>query len=137
MKKRIEYALCFLGVRYRWGGDNPLEGFDCSGLVLEALRSEGHVSEDMTGLDLYKYLKGKNWYNLPREKIFEGEVIFFGKSLDKISHVALALNNQQMIEAGGGDATTVTNEEAIRKNAFVRIRPINNRKDLLAILGHE
>jgi hypothetical protein len=36
-----------------------------------------------------------------------------------------------MIEAGGGDANTNTIEEAILKNAFVRLRPYKYRKDWL------
>jgi cell wall-associated NlpC family hydrolase len=32
-----------LGQPYLWTGDNPLEGFDCSGLVIEGLRAVGVV----------------------------------------------------------------------------------------------
>jgi len=138
MKDRCDYALNFIGIPYIYGGNSPIEGLDCSGLVLEALRCEGHVhKEDMTAKDLYRFLKSKNWYNVQREKVTEGDIIFFGNSLDNISHVAIALNNYQLLEAGGGDASTISRAEAIKKNAFVRIRPISNRQDLIAILGHE
>ena len=40
----------YLGTWYSWGGDDP-EGFDCSGLVVEGLKSVGMIPRggDATG----------------------------------------------------------------------------------------
>ena len=40
-KAVLDYAYSFLGTPYRWGGDDPLTGIDCSGLALEVLKAAG------------------------------------------------------------------------------------------------
>ena len=123
----ITYALLFVGVPYKYGGDNPLTGLDCSGLVLESMRGAGLNLPDMRAQDLYNQMS-KQETNL----LCRGCLLFFGKSAGQISHVAIALDNRRMIEAGGGDSTTVDLETAKKQNAFVRIRPI--RKDLVGVI---
>jgi hypothetical protein len=39
-----------------------------------------------------------------------------------------------MVEAGGGGSDTITDEVAIKRNAFVRIRPIRYRKDFQQVI---
>ncbi|MDF1545096.1 MAG: NlpC/P60 family protein [bacterium] len=40
----LQTALSYLGRPYRWGGDDP-SGIDCSGLVVECLKSVGTLEE--------------------------------------------------------------------------------------------
>jgi cell wall-associated NlpC family hydrolase len=52
----IQYAMSFIGVPYRWGGSNPITGFDCSGLVQEILKSVYmDPPGDQTAEALYQY----------------------------------------------------------------------------------
>ena len=39
-----------------------------------------------------------------------------------------------MIESGGGGSRTKTVEDAAKDNAMVRVRKINNRGDLVAVM---
>ena len=126
----IVYAKSFLGIAYRWGGNNPVEGLDCSGFVCEVLRSVGIVSKDLTAQDIYNLLKQKQW----RSQLAKCSILFFGSSTNKITHVAIALNQYQMIEAGGGNSKTLSDDIAERQNAFVRIRMISSRGDLVACI---
>lgn len=125
------YALSFLGIPYRWAGDDPMAGVDCSGLVLELLKADGVVQGpiDMTAQHLFNLLeRGKT------AALRYGTLLFFGKSDQQITHVALAMTGRHMLEAGGGGSSTVNLEAAIRQNAFVRIRPITSRTDLVAMV---
>ena len=41
----LKSALSYLGTPYIWGGDDP-SGFDCSGFVVECLKTAGFLSEN-------------------------------------------------------------------------------------------
>lgn len=115
-----------LGVPYRWGGNNPLAGYDCSGFVCEFLRVAGIWGRnDANSQMLYEHFKNGNGH--PGVIQF-GTILFFGNQ-EKISHVAVALNDQMMVEAGGGDQKTTSLEIASQQNAYVRIRRIDSRRD--------
>lgn len=125
------YALTFVGINYKWGGDDPMQGFDCSGFVQELLEAAGiDPLGDQTAQGLYNYfitVSGTTNKEL-------GALAFYGKSTDRITHIAFCLDNKLMIEAGGGGSRTIDIQSAASHNAYIRIRPIDKRKDLVACL---
>lgn len=128
-EQMISYALRFLTIPYRWGGSHPSMGYDCSGFVQEILASVGlDPKGDQSAQALYTALSQGDW----KEGLQPGSVLFFGKGLYQITHTALAISNEQMIEAGGGNSTTTNVIKAAEQNAFIRIRPI--RSDLVCAL---
>lgn len=125
------YAMSFLGKSYIWGGDDPILGFDCSGLVQEILAGVGlDPKGDQTANELMKFA-ATNWKMT--DKAVEGTIVFFGSSSELATHVAFSIGNGLMIEAGGGGSKTITAKDAIAQNAFVRMRPIALRKDVIAV----
>jgi len=125
------YANSFLGKPYIWGGDDPIKGVDCSGLVVELLKASGMLtnSEDLSSSGLYQRYE--------EYKVFSpafGTLSFYGSSIDSIKHVGFCVDKDLMIEAGGGDRTVKNQKDAIQKNAFVRIRPIKARSDFVAFV---
>lgn len=128
----VEIAKLYIGRPYRWGGSNPLQGFDCSGLVIEVFKSLGVLgpSVDMTSQGLYLWAKNGGRVGERRP----GALAFFGKSKSQITHVAILLDEKLMIEAGGGDSRTTTLAAAEKTGACVRIRPIRSRKDLVDVV---
>lgn len=128
----IQYAMSFLGVPYRWGGENPITGLDCSGLVQEILKSVGmDPPGDQTAQALFNH-----FVKVSRSGEFcEGAIAFYGSSMNKITHVAFMIDSFRVIEAGGGGSLTLTKEDASHQNAFVRIRPVKHRQDFLTTLN--
>ncbi len=128
-----EYAMRMLGIPYRWGGDDLIDGLDCSGLVIELLQSQGILPHryDNTSQGLYQDLiKGGARVATPDF----GVLAFFGKQQGMITHVSFCLSKTLMIEASGGDKTVVDKRTASDKNAYVKIRPIQVRSDAVAFL---
>ena len=140
----IEYLLQFVGVRGYWsdetsewtGGDDPVFGFDCSGLMSEAFRSVGWLKS-------HERLSSGGF--LERFKVAEvseppcaGDLLVYGAvgaNGRHPYHVAMAISPLQLVEAGGVSRGIDTDVEAAVKNAFVRRRPINFRQsERIAIL---
>lgn len=123
----IDYGIKFIGIKYTWGGDSAEEGYDCSGFIQELLASQGiDPRGDQTAQALYDIFIHKNPYvniQTPRR----GYILFFGKSISQISHVSMAIDDKLMLEAGGEGRTPTS-------KGMVRVRPIANRSDLVAII---
>jgi cell wall-associated NlpC family hydrolase len=134
VKLLTRYAFSLIGTHYSWGGSNPIGGFDCSGFVLELLSAAGIAPPiDMTANSLYSYLKSEGLYSTGNA--CESALAFYGKEKNKITHVGYCISNTHMIEAGGGHSETRSKEDANLANAFVRLRPILRRNDLIDILN--
>ena len=131
-----EYALKFVGRPYIWGGDGSGKcggGFDCSGLVLECLWACGSLlQKDMTAQGIYDTLYNEHiWACVDEAKVKPDDILFFGKGDEHITHVAIAIGNGLMVEAGGGGSKCKT---PATSTGMVRVRPIASRKDLVAAL---
>ena len=132
----INVALQHLNIPYIWGGKCPLVGLDCSGLVQVILRAAGIDPP----LDQNSQAYYNHFVSLPGTKAGEygpGALVFYGKNVRSITHIAWCLSEHQMIEAGGGDSTTRTLQDAKIKDAYVKVMPIQRRKDLVAVLMPE
>jgi cell wall-associated NlpC family hydrolase len=132
MTELIEYAKKFIGVSYIWGGSHPSLGFDCSGLIQHILASVGMDPKgDQTAQALF------NHFIKEGDEIWEpkiGALMFYGKDKDSITHIAMCVSEHQIIEAGGGGSNTTDLSKAIASEAYVRLRPVDHRKDVLGIL---
>lgn len=128
-----QYALQFVGLPYIWGGDDPIIGFDCSGFVQEILSAFGaHPSPgtDLTAQGLYNALSKTGQYNSTQI----GALAFYGKSHLAINHVTMIIGPGLMIEAGGGGSSVTDSTKAASQNAYIRIRPLKRRSDLVACI---
>lgn len=120
------YALQFVGLPYIWGGDDPIIGFDCSGLAQELLAAMGVVmATDQTAQGLFN----QRWASCDPQI---GALAFYGQSDKQISHVALCLSDSIIIEAGGGGSKTLSAQDAAKQNAYIRLRQVYKRKDFVA-----
>lgn len=128
-----QYAMQFVGLPYIWGGDDAIIGFDCSGFAQELLSAFGaHPSPgtDLTAQGLYDAVSKTGQYN----STLVGALAFYGKSHLTITHVAIVIGPGLIIEAGGGGSSTTNKTAAADQNAYIRIRPFNRRKDLVACI---
>jgi len=86
----VQAAYSAIGVPYRWGGDNPDEGFDCSGLTMWSWAQAG-VSLPHSSYAQYAAIP-----HVSRDELRPGDLLFF---YYPISHVSIYVGNNQMIQA--------------------------------------
>ena len=101
----ISYALAQVGSPYTWGGAGPYNlGFDCSGLVLQALHAGGLDPQPInvhkhawpayrTSQELYNY---SGFQYLPLSQRQRGDLIFY-TSGGVVTHVSLYLGNERVV----------------------------------------
>lgn len=113
-------------IPYKWGGDNPMAGFDCSGFCVEIGKSAGILDGDYTADGLYQLFKDNK-----TDHATAGCFIFWGNG-SKMTHVEFCISETHTIGASGGGSKTVTVQDAIDQDACIKIRPI--RKGYAAIV---
>lgn len=121
----VENAIKYLGKPYVWGGESDAEGgYDCSGYVYNVLNDSGIEVGRTTAQGYYNKYKG----NTSNKKV-AGALLFFGKSVTSITHVAIASGDGvHMYESIGSSKNTKTN-----KGKGVTYSYISRRKDLVAV----
>lgn len=126
----VATAQSYLGTPYIWGGDDP-SGFDCSGFVLECLKSAGLVAEhaDLAADQLMRTLRSS-----VIEEPCEGALLFALDSDSRAIHVVICLDQWFQIGANGGTRSTTDRSDAWRDNAYVKIRPIRQVNERCRIL---
>jgi len=117
----VWYLKQWPGTPYLWGGDD-FSGFDCSGLILEVLQSVGVLPHgiDMTAHSLYLRFK-KN-----PAKPGPGHLVFWFRD-GRAIHVEMMVNDMFTIGASGGGHKVKSIKDAIKYNAFVKMRPLEYR----------
>jgi cell wall-associated NlpC family hydrolase len=89
----VSIADQFLGVPYRWGGADPLTGFDCSGLTM-------YVYAQL-GISLPHYAADQ-WQMLPHvdaSQLEPGDLVFFEPRANGPGHVGIFAGGDNFIEA--------------------------------------
>jgi cell wall-associated NlpC family hydrolase len=91
----LAYALSHLGTPYRWGGETPGVGFDCSGLTQAAYAAAG-ISLPRVAQEQFD--AGPL---VPSGQVLEpGDLVFFGSSTSDVTHVGIVVNPAgEMIDA--------------------------------------
>lgn len=113
-------ALQYVGIPYKYGGQSPPEGLDCSALSRILLKAGGIALDSSHNAQrLYDVFQAH-----PTPSACLGDLVFYGDSPSSISHVAMALSAHVHVEAAGGDSSTNTLADSIARRAFVRVTPI-------------
>lgn len=90
----VAAARSLTGVRYRWGGDSPQTGFDCSGLTWWTFKQ---VGVELPRISSDQYEVGQS---VSRRDIRAGDLVFFRLGGNpKNMHVGIATDRNTFIHA--------------------------------------
>ena len=113
-----------LGKPYVWGGESMSEGgYDCSGLLYDAANRAGYKVTRLTAQG-YSSIGKK----IPVGQHMPGDCLFFGSSVNHITHCALYIGNGLMIESRGSRRNTKNNP-----GTGVMTSNVNRRSDLRVV----
>jgi cell wall-associated NlpC family hydrolase len=88
-ERASQFALEAVGIQYRWGGESPASGFDCSGLVRWAY---GWVGIDLPHSSYALYGEGRR---VSDSRLEPGDLLFFAG----LGHVGLYVGRGRMVHA--------------------------------------
>ena len=88
-ERAASIALGAVGIPYRWGGESPSSGFDCSGLVRWTY---GRLGIELPHNSYALYGEGQR---VSRARMRPGDVLFF----EGLGHVGLYLGRGRMVHA--------------------------------------
>ena len=92
-------AIGLVGTPYRYGGNTPAGGFDCSGLV-------GYVFREAVGLSLPRNSQAIADVSAPkvdRKRLTPGDLVFFGKR--KVNHIGIYVGEGRFVHAPSSGGT--------------------------------
>jgi cell wall-associated NlpC family hydrolase len=92
-------AMALVGVQYRYGGNSPEDGMDCSGLV-------GYVFKETWGMDLPRTSEeiSRIGKKVERHELLPGDLVFYNTLKRAFSHVGIYLGDNKFVHspsAGG------------------------------------
>jgi cell wall-associated NlpC family hydrolase len=87
-------ALGLVGTPYRWGGNTPEGGFDCSGLVGYVFRDAASLSLPRTTSEIARFEAGTP----PRDRLASGDLVLFGKG-KSVFHVGIYVGEGRFVHA--------------------------------------
>ena len=121
MQGLLRRAFTLLGTPYRWGGNSPDRGFDCSGLV-------GYVYRTALGIDLPRISRDQARAGervADRAAMAAGDLVFFGRR-GRVDHVGIYIGEGKFVHAPsrGKDVMVSSLDEGYWGSKFMQARRV-------------
>ena len=89
----VNYALQFVGGKYRTGGNDPHTGADCSGFVKYVMQHGAGISMNRSSIS--QATQGRQ---VSAEEMQPGDLVFYGEG-SRINHVAMYIGDGRIVHA--------------------------------------
>lgn len=88
-------AISLVGTPYRYGGNSPESGFDCSGLI-------NYVFLGSAGLKLPRSTRELIDIDAPdidRDRLYPGDLVYFNPAGGRVSHIGIYVGERRFVHA--------------------------------------
>lgn len=119
-------AMTLIGAHYKYGGNSPETGIDCSGLVRYVFKEAWGATLPRTSLEL-----SRAGEEVSRDELQPGDLVFYNTMRRSYSHVGIYLGDNKFIHApSSGKKVRIDNMElAYWKSRFNGARRITDPQD--------
>lgn len=87
-------ALSLTGIRYKYGGNSPETGFDCSGFVRYVFKQAASLTLPRSAIEISQLGTA-----VPKNELQPGDLVFFNTLKSAFSHVGIYLGNNRFIHS--------------------------------------
>lgn len=94
-------AISLVGTPYRYGGNTPESGFDCSGLIT-------YVFQSSAGLKLPRSTRELIDVDAPRidrDRLYPGDLVYFNPAGGRVSHIGIYVGERRFVHAPASGGT--------------------------------
>lgn len=94
-------AISLVGTPYRYGGNSPESGFDCSGLIT-------YVFNSSAGLRLPRSTRELIDIDAPRidrDRLYPGDLVYFNPAGGRVSHIGIYVGERRFVHAPASGGT--------------------------------
>ncbi|SFA76902.1 NlpC/P60 family protein [Collimonas sp. OK607] len=116
-------AMGMIGIHYKYGGNSPENGLDCSGLVRYVFKDAWGVNVPRTAAEL-----SRSGEKVDKQDLKPGDLVFYNTLRRSFSHVGIYLGDNKFIHAPstGGKVRIESMDLAYWKSRFNGARRIND-----------
>lgn len=87
-------ALSLTGIKYKYGGNSPETGFDCSGFVRYVFRNAANLTLPPTARAISQIGK-----TVKKDELKPGDLVFFNTLKSAFSHVGIYIGDNKFVHA--------------------------------------
>ena len=104
----VERAKSQMGTRYRYGGESPRRGFDCSGFTRWTFKKVTELPHSSMQQYRLAHRSGYRRVN-KRRALHRGDLVFFKTTSTKVGHAGMYIGRGRFIHASSGaDKVTIS-----------------------------
>ena len=101
-------ALSLTGIRYKYGGNSPETGFDCSGFVRYVFNQAANLTLPRSALEMSRL-----GVQVSKNELQPGDLVFFNTMKSAFSHVGIYVGDNRFIHSpSSGGAVRVENMQS-------------------------
>lgn len=95
------HAISLVGTPYKYGGNTPKTGFDCSGLINYVFLTSAGLKLPRTTLELIEI----NARQINQEHLYPGDLVYFNSNSGKVSHIGIYVGERRFVHAPSSGGT--------------------------------